>query len=195
MAISVKSKFAGFLRGLVGRADNRAPAGSAAPASPAPVPVQTTRATSQSSPPAHAPHGGNPDEIELPLASVVAGLPLDLRAKLAAVPANQTIRLQAELVIGQLAFGAVKISFGELRNLAPGAFVNSGGELDNKLVSLPLQEILPRLNPALLARRGAKKIEVAEEIVGPFAGRGRGFSFTTQPLKAPAAPPPPPADS
>jgi predicted regulator of Ras-like GTPase activity (Roadblock/LC7/MglB family) len=195
MAISVKSKFAGFLRGLVGRTE--APARSAAPAPPTPASAQTPRVTSQNSVPARAPqtpHGGNPDEIELPLASVVASLPLDLRAKLASAPGNQTIRLQAELVIGQLAFGAVKISFGELRNLAPGAFVNSGGELDNKLVSLPLQEILPRLNPALLARRSAKKIEVAEEIVGPFAGRGRGFSFTTQPLKSPAAPPPPPAD-
>ena len=87
----------------------------------------------------------------------------------------------------------MKISFGELRNLAPGVFVNSGGELDGKLISLPLQEILPRLNPALLARRAAKKIEVADEIVGPFAERGRGFTFTTQPLKAPTPPAPAPA--
>jgi predicted regulator of Ras-like GTPase activity (Roadblock/LC7/MglB family) len=136
----------------------------------------------------------NPDEIELPLASVVAGLPLDLRAKLmAAPPAGLMIRLQAEQVIGQLAFGAVKISFGELRRLAPGVFVNSGGEQDKKLVSLPLQEILPLLNPALLARRAVRKVEVAEEITGPFDGRGRGFTFTTQPLKAPVAQPRPPA--
>jgi predicted regulator of Ras-like GTPase activity (Roadblock/LC7/MglB family) len=136
----------------------------------------------------------NPDEIELSLATVVASLPLDLRAKLmAAPPAGQKIHLPAEMVINQLAFGAVKISFGELRHLAPGVFVNSGGELDNKLVSLPLQEILPRLNPELLARRAAKKVEVGEEIAGPFSGRGRGFSFTTQPLKAPIAPPPLPA--
>ena len=33
-------------------------------------------------------------------------------------------------------------------------------------------------------------MEVAAEISGPFADRGRGFAFTTQPLKAPAAPPP-----
>jgi predicted regulator of Ras-like GTPase activity (Roadblock/LC7/MglB family) len=142
------------------------------------------------------------EEIELPVASVVAGLPMDLRAKLvSAPPAGLTLRLQAEIIIGQLAFGAVKISFGELRRLVPGVFVNSGGELDNKLVSLPLQEILPRLNPALLARRSGKKIEVADEIVGPFAERGRGFTFTTQPLKgmpvkAPApAPTPAPAPS
>jgi len=127
--------------------------------------------------------------IELPLTSVIAALPMDLRAKLmASPPAGITVHLQAEMVINQLAFGAVKIPFGELRRLAPGVFVNSGGEMDSKLISLPLQEILPRLNPTLLARRTVRKIEVADEIVGPFAGRGQGFSFTTQPLKGAAAP-------
>ena len=136
----------------------------------------------------------DPDQIELPLTTVVSWLPMDLRAKVMTVPqANQTIHLQAEMIIGQLAFGAVKISFGELRRLSPGIFMNSNSELDNKLVTLPLQEILPRLNPALLSRRtGGKKIEVSEEIVGPFSERGRGITFTTQPLKAPAGPPPAP---
>ena len=78
-------------------------------------------------------------------------------------------------------------------SLAPGIFVNSGGELDNKLVSLPLQEILPRVNPALLARRAIRKAEVADEIAGPFADRGRGITFTTQPLKQPVPPSPAPA--
>lgn len=193
MPTFARTRFAGFLRSLIGRADDRAPtrpaataapASAPAPASPPPaVPTSANSATSTTPPPASL------DEIELPLASVIAGLPLDLRAKLMAAPTTgQTIHLSAELVISQLAFGAVKISFGELRRLAPGIFVNSGGELDNKLVSLPLQEILPRLNPALLSRRATKKVEVAEEINGPFAERGRGFSFTTQPLKAPTAP-------
>ena len=189
MATSVKSKFAGFLRGLLRRVDDRAPAGPVAAASPPPASA-ASQSESKISTPLRA---ANTDEIELPLAAVVAALPLDLRAKLmAAPPAGLTIRLQAETVISQLAFGMVKISFGELRQLAPGVFVNSGGEFDNKLVSLPLGEILPRVNPALLARRAVKKVEVAAEITGPFADRGRGFSFTTQPLKAPATPPPPP---
>jgi len=142
---------------------------------------------------AATPCAADPNEIELPLAAVVASLPLDLRAKLmAAPPAGQTIHLPVETVISQLAFGAVKISFGELRQLAPGTFVNSGGGLDNKLVNLPLQEILPRLNPALLARHAPKKVEVAEDITGPFTERGRGLTFTVQTLKAPAAPAPAP---
>ena len=192
MPIFARASFAGFLRGLLGRVENRAPARPAASAAPASASVPAfappAPANLATLPPASA------DEIELPLASVIASLPLDLRAKLlAAPPAGQIIRLQAEMVISQLAFGAVKISFGELRHLAPGIFVNSGGELDHKLVNLPLQEILPRVNSALLARRANRKVEVAEEITGPFAERGRGFTFTTQPLKAPKAPIPAPA--
>lgn len=184
MAISARSKFAGFLRGLVGRAESPAPARPVVSAAPVPVPPAAGS-------PVPSPSASS-DEIELPLAPVLAGLPLDLQAKLmAAPPAGQTIRLPAEMVISQLAFGAVKISFGELRQLAPGVFVNAGTDLDNKLVNLPLPEILPRIKSALLACRAGKKVEVAEEIAGPFAERGRGFTFTTQPLKAPAPPPAP----
>ena len=191
MAILARSKFAGFLRGLVGRGESQEPARPVASAAPLPVPPAVPSAAGCPVPAPVAPAAGS-DEIELPLASVLAGLPLDMQAKLMATPpAGQTISLPAEMVISQLAFGAVKISFGELRQLAPGAFVNTGGELDNKLVNLPLPEILPRLKPALFARRAGKKVEVADEITGPFAERGRGFTFTTQPLKAPTPPPPP----
>ncbi len=187
MANSVKSKFAGLLRGLLRRMDDRE---SSRPVAASALPVAPTPA---SAPNPNAPTGvENSDEIELPLATILTALPLELRAKLMAIPpAGSSVRLQAETVISQLAFGAVKISFGELRQLAPGIFVNSSGELDNRPVSLPLHEILPRLNPAMLARRTVKKIEVAAEISGPFADRGGGFSFTTQPLKASATPPPP----
>ena len=128
------------------------------------------------------------NEIDIPLAPVVNGLPMELRAKLMSAPSpNATIRLTADTVITQLGFGAVKITFGELRQLAPGLFANSGGEHDSRPVSLPLQEILSRVNPALLARRQVKKMEVGDEIAGPFGERGRGVAFTTNPLKAPIA--------
>jgi len=211
--MALTSKFAGFLRRLVGRADSGAPARSSVPAAPAPAPVPASRPAaspfsaratyvsprsvtpaSQTPPPlpaAAAPRRSQPAraaQIELPVSTVIASLPPELRAKLAGhPPAGQNIFLPAEKIIGQLALGAVKISFGTLRQLAPGLFVNSGGELDAKLISLPLQEILPRVNPALLARRSTKKVEVSDQITGPFADHGRGFTFTTQPLKGPAA--------
>ena len=188
MANSVRTKFASLLRGLLHQLDDReelpsprpaaAPAPTAAPASATVQVVKPFRAA-------------NPDEVELPLAPIIAGLPIDLRAKLMVAPAaGMTICLPIEIMMSQLSFGAVKISFGELRQLAPNIFANSGGEHDNRPVSLSLNEILPRLNPALLARRPSQKIEVAEEIAGPFGQHGGGVTFTTQPLK-PATPPPP----
>ncbi|HEV2692388.1 MAG TPA: roadblock/LC7 domain-containing protein [Verrucomicrobiae bacterium] len=198
MASPIKNKFAGFFRGLLRHSEDReaarpvnaapTPAPTPVPASvpaPAPAPGNTAfmaaAAAAKSAP-------ANDNEITLPLAAVIAHLPMDLKAKLMSSPSvGQTIALPVEKVIGQLAFGSVKISFGELRRLAPGVFANSGGELDNRQISLPLAEILSRLNPALLARKPVQKVDVAVDVAGPFDGRGRGITFTTQPLR-PTAP-------
>jgi predicted regulator of Ras-like GTPase activity (Roadblock/LC7/MglB family) len=185
MSNMVKSKFAGLLRGILRRMDSSAadtapvsrPVAAGAPAAPPPFLAVN--------PPSNA------DGIAIPLAPIITGLPPELRGKIVAVPPGLTINLPVETVTAQLAFGAVKISFGELRQLAPAAFVNSGGEHDNKMISLPLAEILSRLNPALLARRTGPKVEVAADVNGPFGGRGAGVAFTTQPLKAPAPAPAP----
>src|SRR5665213_3869076 len=186
MASTMKLKFAGFLRSLVRQRDNREssrPVASVAPphepeTQSAPAPAMSTENFSA---PSSAPIS---DELVLPLAPVIALLPMDLKAKLISAPAaGQTICVSVEEVVSQLAFGAVKISFGELRQLTPGLFANASGEHDSRPVNLPLKEILSRINPALLARRPVQKVEVAEEIAGPFGGHGRGVSFTTQPLK------------
>jgi predicted regulator of Ras-like GTPase activity (Roadblock/LC7/MglB family) len=73
-------------------------------------------------------------------------------------------------------------------------FVNSGGEHDHKPVMLPLNEILTRLNPALIARRVTQKqVELADDDIGsPFGDRGQGIKISTAPVKPPAAPPTPP---
>jgi hypothetical protein len=198
MATSVKSKFVGLLRGLLRQLDDPKPEPTATAAVP---PTRTTTPVSNQTNPTEknspATRPGTPVGVELPLAPVIAALPMDLRAKIAPIPvAGLMICLPTETVMSQLAFGAVKITFGELRQLAPAPFANYGAEYDSRSISLPLNEILARINPALLARRTAEKVEVTEEISGPFGGRGKGITFTTQPLKeapvAPATPAPEP---
>jgi predicted regulator of Ras-like GTPase activity (Roadblock/LC7/MglB family) len=189
---TMKIKFAGLLRGLLRQLDDR----DASPARPV-VTAQPVPATSKTNP-APAPKNKNvpafdtakiQNGIELPLAPIVAALPMDLRAKIISVPTKEAkIILPVEKVTSQLAFGAVKISFGELRQLAPGIFANAGSENDQRAIHLPLQEIIARLNPDLLARRPVQKIEVTEEISGPFGARAGGVSFTTQPLKSTETP-------
>ncbi len=188
----VKSKFAGLLRGLLRRmdGDGTPPVLAARPvAAAAPAPRPMTPVVAPVSPLiSSTPPGEN--EIALPLAPIVSGLSPELRAKIASVPPpGLTINVPVETILSQLSFGAVKISFGELRQMAPSIFINSGGEHDIKMVNLPLNEVLPRLNPALLTRRAAAKVEVGEEIKGPFGGQNAGVTFTTQPLK-PAIPAP-----
>ena len=196
----MKTKFAGLLRGLLHRFDENeenavelpraitvappteSPAAEVAPAQPVftppSIPVENQTAT---------------DELELPLQTVLAGLPMDLRSKVMQTPpAGATMIIAIEKVLSQLAHGSVKISFGELRLAAPSLFANSGGENDSRPVTVPLNEVLPRLNPALLARHATqKRLAVADDIAGPFEGRGQGIDFTTAPLKP--VPPPAPA--
>src|ERR1035437_5753751 len=138
MATSVKSKLIGLLRGLLHRFkgdETPRPAAAAALGTAASV----AQAANSSSPKNMA----SANEIELPLGPIVTALPMDLRAKLMSVPAPEaTIRLPVELVMGQLAFGAVKISFGELCQLAPEIFANTGDVHDARSINLPLRKIL-----------------------------------------------------
>ena len=201
MSNSVKIKFAGWLRGLLRRLDDdeatapqtpRALAVAAPPVTVAPAAAARPQTAPPAStmPPAPA---ENPDELQLPLQSILAAMPMDLRAKVMQTPpAGMMIAVPLEKILTQLAFGSVKIAFGELRTAAPGVFVNSGGEHDHKPVMLPLNEILTRLNPALLSRRSAQKqVEVTEDITGPFGANAEGVKISVAAKPTPSAAMPP----
>ena len=204
MSNSVKIKFAGLLRGLLRRLDDEeataptTPRSLAAAAPPATATAAVAAARPHTAPPAYpAPTTSpvleeNPDELHLPLQPILAAMPMDLRAKVMQTPpAGAMIAVPLEKILTQLAFGSVKIAFGELRKAAPGIFVNSGGEHDHKPVMLPLNEILTRLNPGLLSRRTTQKqIEVTEDITGPFGAGGEGarISVASKPTPSTAIP-------
>ena len=197
----VKIKFAGLLRGLLRRFDEgetgeletSRPVTAAAPATFVPP----TAVSHPPSPPVAVPPTVpiNPDEIQLPLQPILIALPMELRAKIMATnTADRTILIPVDKVLAQLATGSVRISFGELRQLAPGVFANSGGEHDAKMVLLPLNQILAQISPTLLARRSAQKqVEISDDISSPFDTRGQGLKISTEKMKAtPSSPPPPP---
>jgi len=148
------------------------PAAIAAPAAPV-APVVPPAAPAAST-----------NNLLLPLTAIIAVLPMDLRAKLIQTPPpGAFVSIPMEDVLSQLAHGSVKTSFGELRAALPGLFDNSD-ENDARQIALPLNEIISRINPALLPRRAAKKIEVADSISGPFGMQTPRIAFT---------PPQPPA--
>jgi hypothetical protein len=194
----VKIKFAGLLRGLFRRfSDEEETTVMTKPVHPAPIAPSTPIPMSSEPPSTSVPPTvvANPDEIQLPLQPVLATLPMELRAKImGANTTGMTISIPVEKALAQLATGSVKISFGELRQLAPGVFANSGGEHDAKMVALPLNQILAQLNPTLLSRRAAKKhVEISDDITSPFDARGQGLKISTEQMKAtPKAPTPEP---
>jgi predicted regulator of Ras-like GTPase activity (Roadblock/LC7/MglB family) len=127
------------------------------------------------------------DVLEIPLMAVFAGLPKDLQARVRLpVDPRAVVVVPLAVIIPQLNRGSVKISFGELRELAAPNTFYSQNDRDQAVVELPLQEIFSRLDPSLLARRRQKAVEVPEEIVSPFSGRGEGLQFYKP--EAPRAP-------
>ena len=106
--------------------------------------------------------------VEIRLSSILSGLPLELRPYVTSIDVGDaTISVPLEKVLSQLSRGAVKISFGELRVAAPGLFAPAA-DRDRVLVTLPLSEILSKLNPALITRRRVQtQVEIPAEISSP----------------------------
>ena len=159
-----------------------APAAPAAVIPPAPIPFSSAAARA----------AAGPGDLQLPLSAVITVLPMDLCEKLIQTPPTDAFfSIPMEKALWQLAHGSVKISFGELRATLPGLFDNSS-ENDARQIVLPLNEIVSRINPALLARRAGKKIEVADNIPGPFGTCTPNVGSTPAQAPVKAAPMPPP---
>ena len=139
---------------------------------------------------------GHSKGIELSLQTVVQGLPLELQPRVKRPDVGDaTITVPLEKVLAQLSRGAVKVSFGELRQAAPEIFT-AQNDRDRVLVALPLADILSKLNPALIARRRVQRqVEIPPEISSPFDPNGRGLSLAVSSPRAEAEPAPAPAPS
>jgi predicted regulator of Ras-like GTPase activity (Roadblock/LC7/MglB family) len=128
--------------------------------------------------------------VELPVQSILANLPLELQPKIRLTDVGElTITVPLEKILAQLSRGAVKISFGELRQAVPEVFTTEN-DRDRVLVSLPLGDILSRLNPNLITRRRVQRqVQVPAEVASPFDDR-HGLVFSVGPSKteAPSTP-------
>ncbi len=192
------SNMLGFLKSFLGRRGG-APNGDHLDLAPdtAQAPAETPTPLSAIGPlPGPAPGRLSPEAgIELALDAILKELAPELRPKLrSADTTDMTVMVPLDRVLSQLSRGAVRITFGELRRAAPQAFV-PGPERDQVLVTLPLAEVLAKLNPALIKRRRVQKqVEVPPEIVSPFDPERRrlngsiGLRAEAGPLPAPVPP-------
>ena len=177
----------GFLRKVFGKgaeAEVQAAAPARAPAPAPAAPAYRSSASPAASAPVQKNGNGNGQHkgIELPLQSILSGLPLELQPRLKhSYAGTLTVSIPLEKILSQLSRGSVKITFGELRQAAPDLF-SPEADRDRVTVGLPLAEILPRLNPALITRRREQKhIEVPAEISSPFSAHGRGLALSVPP--------------
>ena len=146
-----------------------APAQFMAAAEKPPVPVQTS--------PELPPVDASSSEISMPLSSIVASLPVELQQRVRSdVIGVAVCAFPLDKILPQLSQGLVRVTFGELRQSAPEAFT-TGSDRDFVMISLPLNELIGRLAPAMFGRSPRKQIEVPEEIVSPFGPRGQGLAF------------------
>ena len=118
--------------------------------------------------------------VEVPLQRIIECLPLELQPRVRQSDVGEmTISIPLEKILAQLSRGAVKVSFGELRQAAPDVF-SAENDRDRVLVPLPLSEILSRINPALITRRRAQRqIEIPSEISSPFENEAQDLTICT----------------
>jgi predicted regulator of Ras-like GTPase activity (Roadblock/LC7/MglB family) len=93
------------------------------------------------------------EDVSISLQSVLDGLPPELKCKVVPMDIRgATLTVALYKVLPQLSSGAVKLSFGEIRRAAPSLF-SIGDESDHQEIGLPLNELLVKINPALLPPR------------------------------------------
>jgi predicted regulator of Ras-like GTPase activity (Roadblock/LC7/MglB family) len=129
------------------------------------------------------------DSICLPLAPITARFPAELHGALIAQPsASATVVLPLNMLVQQLATGAVRLPLGYLRQTSSEPCFASTQQYDAVPVSLPLEEVLARLAPAQLPRRSRQTISVPDSVTAPFGGRNAVSIASPTPVVAAPAP-------
>src|SRR5262245_59824036 len=83
--------------------------------------------------------------LALPLRTVLAKLPDDLSGRVRQMDVGEAeVFIPMQKVLSQLATGAVRISYGELRQASPPGTFSPENDKDRVVVDLPLSEILAR---------------------------------------------------
>jgi predicted regulator of Ras-like GTPase activity (Roadblock/LC7/MglB family) len=128
--------------------------------------------------------------IVVPLASLVSSFPVELQQRVKSEFVGEArIQFALDKILPQLSQGVVRVAFAEIRQSSPEAFL-PGGDKDHIMVTLPLGELVSRVGATSLNRQPRRQVDVPDEIVSPFEGRGHALSLGETPQKpAQFAPP------
>jgi predicted regulator of Ras-like GTPase activity (Roadblock/LC7/MglB family) len=163
------------------------PKATAPPVAPAPKPSAPASSVQAAPKPPTVPRPVPQGEmVSISLKSVFATLSSEC-ASLIKRDQDGNISLPASLISEQLSKGAVRITFGELRSLAPEDTFYDNSSQDDVLVSLPLAEILSRVSPTLLKRKPQKRIEASSDISNLFGAKGEALTAIRAAASGPSA--------
>lgn len=133
-----------------------------------PAPLQSEESDQAQTTPRATPSEAMDEDISIPLQSVINALPADLKSRVVPMDlGGATLTVTLSRILSQLPSGVVKLSFGVLRGAAPQLF-SVGAEFDARDIELPLNEILVRINPALLPRPANQKPTVTDTMEDSF---------------------------
>jgi predicted regulator of Ras-like GTPase activity (Roadblock/LC7/MglB family) len=115
---------------------------------------------------------GAGESLRVTLKALVAHLPKELQGK-NTPSSSEVLELPKHQVLEQLAQGAVKVPFGQVRRIASVGVLAGGSSHDNRMVDVPLKEILAQLRGGEISRRQDQRvISVPDEIQDLFGGKG-----------------------
>jgi predicted regulator of Ras-like GTPase activity (Roadblock/LC7/MglB family) len=138
-----------------------------------------------------AAHALSTETVDIPLRELWSKLnPAIVQTATGHPEPGALLRVPANIIRSQVARGAVKIPYAQLRQFSPSGLFPSNPAKDSLEVEIPLSEVLPRLKPEVLARRSnQRKIEVPAEIgniFGPGSSAGLRVAGEKSPSPTPA---------
>ncbi|MGC8886622.1 MAG: roadblock/LC7 domain-containing protein [Verrucomicrobiia bacterium] len=108
-------------------------------------------------------------EIKISLLSITSIFSEKLKQNLLKNPdANILVAIPKEKILPQLSTGALNITYGELRSLAPAGIFLSNPQSDSEMVTLPLKEIIPNIDVSYFALKPLKEVLVPDDIPDVF---------------------------
>jgi predicted regulator of Ras-like GTPase activity (Roadblock/LC7/MglB family) len=114
------------------------------------------------------------NSLRVSLKSLVPSFPKELQGKNLSISSDLYVTLPKVLLLQQLSQGAVRIPFLLVRKAAPAGLFPNTGDLDAKLIDLPLKEVIKGLGAAAFARRPDQKaLDAPAEIADVFGGKGQ----------------------
>jgi len=170
------------------------PSKPTAPASVVQAPRSVSMPAAPAQPPAAPRQYAPPDPANsaaVPLELLVNALPVELADSVIGSHDGQVL-LPLDKILPQLARGAVRFSFGELRHWSPGGVFRDDPAQDHVQIQLPLGELIRNIDPRLLQKKAPKKVLDAPPDLGNLFGpRGQPLTptqiGTSNPVKTPMA--------